>query len=218
MARMTRPAMSRPMPIGPSAGSVMDPDARTDTGAAPLAFMITSVQSPATTGHVKVAGDPCALATQNVVSQAVSAASFRARFPFSSPRANSPERSDRPGHQSRYRATSAARPIPTEDVTVRAVPRDRDTHGRGETAAGRERFAQVEGLEHERVPAAVPLRLRQCERAVRPHEHHDGDATDRHEQTEQDQRYPTRASTRASCEPSSHGEDGPHVDPGIPSE
>jgi len=65
MARMTRPAMSRPMPIGPSAGSVMDPDARTDTGAVPLAFMITSVQSPGATGHVSVAGDPCALATQN---------------------------------------------------------------------------------------------------------------------------------------------------------
>jgi hypothetical protein len=65
MARMTRPAMSRPTPIGPRAGSVMDPDARTDTGAVPLAFMITSVQSPGATCHVKIAGDPCALATQN---------------------------------------------------------------------------------------------------------------------------------------------------------
>jgi len=63
-ARIASPATSRPMPIGPSAGSAMEPDAITDTGEAPLAFMITRVQSPAATGHVSLAGDPCAVATQ----------------------------------------------------------------------------------------------------------------------------------------------------------
>src|SRR5207249_11403126 len=63
--QIPRPTTSSTMLIGPSAGRVTDPEAITDTWEAPLAFMITRVQSPAATGQESVAGDPCALATQN---------------------------------------------------------------------------------------------------------------------------------------------------------
>ena len=67
---------------------------------------------------------------------------------------------------------------------------NRDADRRREAAAGGERFAEIEGLQHERVPAAGARCGRKRERSVAPHEHHERDAGDRHEQTDQDERDP----------------------------
>src|SRR5439155_3112696 len=53
------------------------------------------------------------------------------------------------------------RPDPDEDVAVSVVPLNLDAHRRGKAAAGRERFAQIERLQHERMPAAEATRLRE---------------------------------------------------------